>query len=188
MRSFRQASGSSANRFRARLSLEALDSRLAPSSLLDDPTQGAFVLLPAPVIAPANTIAVSSAPMPGTTAATDDPTLVRMNGDETQVIYAPVTAVNVAPRIINFKGVEAIGGVWRFTGDVIGPAPAGLVIQFGGVPATLQNKTTPTDATGHFSVTYLMKMDGTDNGLASAKTTDANGLASNLALYNISPG
>ncbi|MBP3959494.1 hypothetical protein J8F10_29980 [Gemmata sp. G18] len=185
MRSFRQASGSSANRFRARLSLEALDSRLAPSSLLDDSTQGVFVLLPAPVIDPANVIAVSSAPLPGATA---DPTLVRMDADATQEIYAPVTAVNVAPRIINFKGVEAIGGVWRFSGDVIGPAPAGLVIQFGGVPATLQNKATTTDATGHFSVTYLMKMDGTDNGLASAKTTDANGLASNLALYNISPG
>ena len=90
---------------------------------------------------------------------------------------------NVAPRVTNFAAVAGVGGVWRFTGDVIDEAPAGLTITFGGEPASLQNLTATTDANGHFDKTVLLHTDGSDDGMASAKTTDAAGSASNVARY-----
>ena len=92
---------------------------------------------------------------------------------------------NVAPQVTNFSAVAVGGGLWRFTGDVIDEAPAGLTIAFGGEPVSLQNLTAPTDANGHFDKTLMLHTDGSDNGMASAKTTDAAGQASNVATFMI---
>ena len=109
----------------------------------------------------------------------DTPLLMTLDGGRTG---------NVAPQIVNFTAVEVVGGMWRFTGDVIDEAPGGLTITFGGEPDSLQGVTTTTDANGHFDIVLLLNTDGSDNGLASAQTVDGGGLASNVALYNINPG
>jgi hypothetical protein len=96
--------------------------------------------------------------------------------------------MNAAPRIVNFQGVEVVGGLWRFTGDVLDEDPAGLTVTFGGEPSSLQGMTETTDANGHFEKTMLLKTDGSDNGLASAQTVDRGGLVSSVALYGINPG
>ncbi len=113
----------------------------------------------------------------------DDP----LGSDETDLMLSRAAA-NAAPRIVNFQGVEVVGGLWRFTGDVIDEDPAGLTVIFGGEPSSLQGVTVTTDANGHFEKTMLLKTDGSDNGLASAQTVDRGGLASNVALYSINPG
>ncbi|AMV23356.1 hypothetical protein VT84_03035 [Gemmata sp. SH-PL17] len=179
MRSLRQAPVGGGTR--VRLTLEALDARLSPSSLFSPVLDNNLGLSPAPV--PVDTpdlIALPSVPR------SDDPTVVALDGGETQLIPAPAPTANVVPCIVNFRGVEVMGGVWRFTGDVVSTAPGGLTISFGGEPNTLQDKSTTTDTNGHFDKTYLMKRDGSDNGLATAQTV-ANGLASNLAMYGIRP-
>lgn len=140
------------------MSLEYLDARLAPS---DVPLPG------------------DPPPTPPGTPVIVDPNLIPVGaGGQT----------NVPPRITNFTAVEVVGGMWRFTGDVVDEAPGGLTICFGGEPDSLQGRTTTTDANGHFDVSILVSTDGSDNGLATAQTTDNAGQLSNLALYNIMPG
>jgi hypothetical protein len=157
MRSFRHTPRPSPSRLQVRLTFEALDSRLSPSSLVFDP------ILYSPT----------------------DP--VQSGGVETGSQSVSLTP-NAAPRVVNFTAVEIVGGLWRFTGDVIDEAPGGLTITFGGEPDSLQGVTTTTDANGHFDIVLELNTDGSDNGLASAQTVDAGGRASNVALYNINPG
>jgi hypothetical protein len=153
MRSLHQTSGWSTTRNRARLSLEALDARFAPSDLLSVVNDSA---LPDPDSSGAGLL------------------VLRDNRGE-----------NAAPQVTNFSAVAVGGGLWRFTGEVIDETPAGLTIAFGGEPASLQNLTVPTDANGHFDKTLMLHTDGSDNGMASAKTTDAAGLASNVATFMV---
>lgn len=191
MWSLRRTARPRATRPSARLRLEALDLRLPPSSLLDlsedDPT-----LTPPPgtdaptqVAAPTDpgqTSAPGAVPLDATEPAT---------GDSPPPEPAPppplLVPANAPPRVINFQGVEVVGGLWRFTGDVIDESPGGLTVRFGGEPVSLQGVTTTTDANGHFDKSVLVNRDGSDNGLASAQTTDGAGLDSNVAFYNISP-
>jgi len=95
---------------------------------------------------------------------------------------------NTAPRIVDFMGVEIVGGLWEFSGDIQDETPAGLTVAFGGEPGSLQNVTTTSDANGHFEKIVFMNTNGSDNGLASAQTVDPPGLASNLAQYYVLPG
>lgn len=107
-------------------------------------------------------------------------------GAATQYVTAPPQ--NAAPQIINFEGVEIVGGMWEFTGDVVDETPGGLTITFGGEPVSLRNQTTTTNASGHFDVVYYVNTDGSDNGLVTAQTVDPQGLASNVAMCDIHPG
>ena len=160
---FRRASRPHTTPPRARLQLEALDLRLAPSSL--DPLTGGYIpTAPAPFVATTTQSSVFVDPE-----------------------VPPEVATNVAPRIVNFVAVETARGLWTFSGDVIDEAPGGLTITFGGVPVSLQNRTTTTDANGHFSVAFLMNTDGSDDGTATARAVDSAGLASNLAIYIVNP-
>lgn len=156
MRTFCPAPRPSAIPNRARLTLEALDLRLAPSSLTDPP----------PVYSSDGLL----------------------DGGGTWGGAVGGDGANAAPQVVNFMAVEVVAGLWEFTGDVIDEAPAGLTILFGGEPESLQNATTTTNASGHFDVVLALHTDGTDNGLASAKTVDNHGLASNVAVYNIYAG
>ena len=171
MRSFRHAPRLSATRNRARLTLEALDLRLPPSSLL-----GTSVDEQVPD--PYSPGAPTQAP----------PVTTEEEEDEGRFLTDGGGVPNVAPEIVDFTAVEVVGGLWRFTGDVLDEAPGGLTITFGGEPESLQGESTTTDANGHFDVAILLNTDGSDNGLASAQTTDGGGLASNVALYNLTPG
>lgn len=140
-------------RFRARLSLESLDARLAPSDLT---------------------------PLLGEPPARAE--------DEYYLAGPDRQGTNRPPQIVNFGATEVVGGMWRFTGDVIDEAPGGLTITFGGEPISLQGVTVTTDANGHFDKVVFLNTDGTDNGLASAQTVDGAGQQSNLALYIVMPG
>ncbi|MFO0797821.1 MAG: hypothetical protein U0804_10100 [Gemmataceae bacterium] len=96
------------------------------------------------------------------------------------------SAVVVAPQIVNFVGVETGLGWYRFTGRVTGSATiGGLTVTFGGIPA-LEGKTATTLADGTFSILVAVQTNGSDCGTASAQTT-ADGLASNIAYYEINP-
>jgi hypothetical protein len=152
--------------FRARLTLEALDARLSPSSL----------------------IAYPDVPIPGSTETPVQVTSPPPAPEDDEELFLFGDGANAPPQIVNFAAVEIVGGLWRFTGDVVDEAPGGLTVTFGGEPVSLQNVTVTTDANGHFEKTVLLHTDGSDNGLASAQTVDGGGLASNVALYNINPG
>jgi hypothetical protein len=149
MRMLRQLFGPSRTSFRARLTLEALDGRLPPSSLIGtDPSTDSSLVIPA------SAATTSQTP-------TANPT-------------------NTAPQIINFTNVEVVGGVCTFSGDVVDEAPAGLTITLDGQPPSVRGVTVTTDANGHFAKSVLMKAG--DNGIVTAETVDAQGLASNVPM------
>ena len=109
-----------------------------------------------------------------------------LSGDDgSGTMYLAAPPENAAPQIINFTGAEVVGGAWRFTGDVVDESPGGLTITFGGEPVSLQGETATTDGSGHFELSVLLHTDGSDNGLATARTVDNHGLASNVATYNV---
>ncbi|QJW99415.1 hypothetical protein [Frigoriglobus tundricola] len=161
MRFLRQMFGPSPTPLRARLTLEALDGRLPPSTITGtgtDPLDSSALVIP---VSAASTTTTSSTP---STSAT------------------PTNAAVTQPQIINFTWSEGTGGIVTFTGQVIDPAPGGLTVSFGGDPESLQGVKTTTDANGNFSKTLIMKTNGTDNGTATAQTTDKQGLQSNIAM------
>lgn len=146
---------------RARLSLESLDLRSAPSTIID----------------------------PVTGLPTTDYLLAATEGDTSTAPPPPAANApgNQAPKIINFGGGQEAGNMWKFTGDVIDEAPGGLTITFGGDPVTMRGKTVKTDANGHFELIVALNQDKTDNGLVTAQTKDTAGLPSNIALDQIEP-
>jgi hypothetical protein len=91
-----------------------------------------------------------------------------------------------APQILDFMGVAVSEGWYTFTGRVVSDtSPAGLTVTFGGIPSLIgQSVTTATDGT--FSLYIQLQTNGSDDGTATAQTT-ANGLLSNLAVYDVSP-
>lgn len=93
---------------------------------------------------------------------------------------------NTAPVIEDFTAEEAGNGLFLFTGRVTDEAPAGLTVTFGGVQS-VAGLTAVTDENGNFSLLVRLNTDGTDNGIVSAMTADAQGAASNEALVHVSP-
>jgi len=91
------------------------------------------------------------------------------------------------PQIVNFMAVCNQGNLWEFSGDVQDRAPGGLTVTLGGQPASLQGVAVTTDANGHFDTVIAMQTNGNDSGTATAQTTDAQGLQSNVASFYINP-
>jgi hypothetical protein len=200
MRSVRQVSRPSTALSPVRLRLEALDLRLPPSSLIDTLADDLILAPPPPTEDDPNPGAVAvvvgsdSNPDPAPSAVVLDPadpsagTLPPPPSADEEPSPLFVPPPNLAPQIANFVGVEIVGGLWRFSGDVIDEAPAGLIVSFGGEPISLQGLGALTDLNGHFVKIVPMNVDGSDNGLASARTFDIRGAFSNLALCNVNPG
>jgi hypothetical protein len=94
------------------------------------------------------------------TATIDDPA-----SNQAQVtVNKPTT-----PSITDFTATARLGGVYEFTGLVIGtPGPNGMVITFGGIPA-LVGQTATVNSQGQFDVCF--NLNG-EIGNASATTTD----------------
>jgi hypothetical protein len=90
-----------------------------------------------------------------------------------------------APQIVSFGAVEVGQGMWDFTGTVIDANPAGLTVKFGGEPESLQGTSTTTIANGNFDYATMLNTNGSDNGTATAQTTDGQGLASNVATCGV---
>lgn len=115
-----------------------------------------------------------------------DPTTLSLQEETSPVLIGtPITDVQTAPVIVDFKAILVVGNLFRFTGSVEDAAPGGLTISFGGEPESLQGKTVTTDANGNFDMSILLKVDGSDTGTASAQTVNAAGQSSNLALTEV---
>lgn len=144
---------------RARLALEPLDPRLAPSDLLGT----------------------------GVT----DPTVVNTDPTASTTLFAPIDSVDAAnkgPVLANFKGAEIVGGLYRFSGEVVGGTPGVWTITFGGEPDTLRGMQIQTDANGRFSKVLDVKTDQSDDGELSAQGSNAANEKTNVALTIIYPG
>ena len=101
-------------------------------------------------------------------------------------LTGPPAPVNVAPRIVDFIGVETSAGWYRFTGRVVVSATVGgLVVSFEGIPA-MNGQTTTTAADGTFTISVQVQRDGSDAGEVRATTT-ADGLTSTVAAWYINP-
>jgi hypothetical protein len=143
--------------FRTRLTLESLDLRAAPASLSG--TDSDVVHYP--------------------TDGTSDVVLVADQGGTDSRAAA-------APRITGFAGEEERRGWYVFTGRVTADQPGGLTVTFRGVPS-LEGKTVVTASDGTFELRVEVQTDGSDEGTVTAQTTDANGVPSNVAVWDITP-
>jgi hypothetical protein len=86
---------------------------------------------------------------------------------------------NHPPVIFNFTASNPVGNYWTFSGQVTDDQNVnGLVVTLGGLPS-LNGVTTTVNAQGWFSVT--VQLGPNESGTATAQTTDAGGLASNVA-------
>jgi hypothetical protein len=206
--------GSWSKKVRARLTLESLDLRDAPSSCLDVLLDDAVLLLASSGDPHSQTAAICTAPAELPPAASDAALVLSLaacvSTDRFDAATAPTASTaagavvswttsaelinepdpenNLSPRIINFVGVEVAQGLFVFSGDVVDEAPGGLTIYFGGEPVSLQGVTVTTDASGHFEKAIFVNTDGSDNGIATAHTFDSQGLQSNVATCFIQPG
>ncbi len=90
-----------------------------------------------------------------------------------------------APVIDEFDAVEVGEGWYQIEGHVTASQPEGLTVTFAGVPA-VDGKSAVTDSDGNFVLVVQVKTDGTDAGVISAVTSNANG-TSNTALTNMNP-
>jgi hypothetical protein len=97
---------------------------------------------------------------------------------------ATVTVTSSAPTISNFTAAEAAGYLFTFTGTVTDASPAGLTVSFGGIPS-LTNQTTTVASNGTFTFSIQLNPNGSDNGIATAQTTNWWGLQSNLAMDSV---
>jgi len=145
---------------RARLHLESLDQRNAPSSIRDDGT-----LLDLNV---------------------DDAylTVVSLDDPSTDPLLSPP---NQAPQITSFAAAETSPGQFRFSGTVVDESPTGMVVTLNGVQSEIQNYQTTVQSDGSFSCVIQLLTDGTDAGTVQAQTVDSAGLQSNVASVYVVP-
>jgi len=92
----------------------------------------------------------------------------------------PPPPENKKPVIEDFSALEGPGRVWTFAGRVVDESPGGLTVTFSGIPS-LVGQTAVTAADGTFET--LIILNAGEQGWAKAKTVDAQGLASEEALY-----
>jgi hypothetical protein len=85
------------------------------------------------------------------------------------------------PIISDFLATQVSAQNWNFSGQVLdqSSSPSGLTVNLGGLPS-LTGVTVTTASDGTFSVTETLAND--EAGLATALTTDGNGVLSNLAV------
>jgi hypothetical protein len=93
---------------------------------------------------------------------------------------ATVTLSVPAPTIMNFAAVQQTGYEFMFSGCVGAQTAAGLTVTFGGIPS-LAGQTATVAANGIFQFIVQLQSNGSDNGTATAQTTDWWGQASNVA-------
>jgi hypothetical protein len=70
---------------------------------------------------------------------------------------------------------------------VIDESPGGLIVQFGGSVASVSGQTATTQADGTFTLIVQLQTNGTDVGLVTVQTTDAQGLNSNVPDVYVHP-
>lgn len=92
----------------------------------------------------------------------------------------PPPPPQLAPSIDSF-GYQIQWGLYQFHGSVLDDKPTdGLTVHFGGV---LDGQSATVDANGHFEL--IIALPSGTTGEATAQTTDADGLTSNIANVQI---
>lgn len=115
---------------------------------------------------------------------TREPALIEFTGFQggellqTILQGGPSTTAERVPGIVDFYAQEGEDGLWTFSGLVVTDSPGGLLVIFGGLP-TLVGQTTEVNEDGTFSLT--IQLGDCEGGLATAQTTDWDGLLSNVA-------
>jgi hypothetical protein len=89
-----------------------------------------------------------------------------------------------APTISNFAVSEGGNAIFTFSGTVSAMTPNGLTVTFGGIPALLR-QTATVGSDGSFQLLVHLQADGSDNGMATAQTTDWWGQLSNQATVSV---
>lgn len=92
---------------------------------------------------------------------------------------------NAKPKIVGFKVVIGPGGWATFSGKVVDEAAAGMPVILNGPQSCFDPSPVAliTDANGNFS--FVAQLGAGDSGIATADTTDAQGLAADTAEYNV---
>jgi hypothetical protein len=108
-------------------------------------------------------------------------------GGQPALDSAYAAPANAAPVIVDFTDEEVGIGLFILTGRVVGEAPGGLTVTFGGAVASISGRTVVTDEDGNFSLLVRVKADGTESGTVSATVTDAQGVQSAAVYTYISP-
>jgi hypothetical protein len=85
-----------------------------------------------------------------------------------------------APVISNFSWVSSYNNTYTFTATVTDASAPGLTVTFGGIPS-LANKTATVQSNGTVSLSVQLNNNGSDNGTATAQTTNWWGQLSNVA-------
>lgn len=146
----------------ARLGLEMLDTRNAPSSVLGN--------------------SVASADWLADTDSSDWMPAYVGSYDVVPVTTAPA---NTKPVINNFRVQPLDGGIARYSGTVSDESPAGLSVRITGVQACLgDGQTAVTDAEGYFEWEGSVRTT-VDAGPAYADVFDAQGLAADRVEYSL---
>jgi hypothetical protein len=146
----------------ARLGLELLDTRNAPSSVVGNAVASADWL-------------------------TDRDSFDWMPAYVGKYDAEPVTAppANTKPVINNFRVQPLDGGIARYSGTVSDESPSGLSVLITGVQACLGNgQTVVTDAEGYFQWEGSVRTT-VDAGPAYANVSDAQGLAADRVEYSL---
>jgi hypothetical protein len=96
------------------------------------------------------------------------------------------TLASNVPQITNFTGTEEANGWYEFTGRVLDESPTGLTVDLGGTPVSLSGATCTVQADGSFDIKIQLNGTSSDDGVATATTTDWWGLTSNTATWTVS--
>lgn len=87
----------------------------------------------------------------------------------------------IGPEIVDFYASEGEGGWWTFTGRVETYSPGGLIVSLGGLDS-LRQQSVEVNEDGTFSITVqLRRTPVCEEGIATARTSDWDGQASNVA-------
>lgn len=96
------------------------------------------------------------------------------------------STANLPPQIVDFTAQEVANGLFIIRGRVIDESPASLTVTLGGNTSCAGQATT-TAVDGTFSFVVQLRVDGTDSGVVTARTKDAQGLESNVPEKFVSP-
>jgi hypothetical protein len=91
---------------------------------------------------------------------------------------ATATLMNGTPSIMSFNAIAEGGGVWEFTGTVMGAPTQGEVVNLGGIPA-LNNESVNVNPDGSFTV--FATVTSGNGGTATAQAVDWWGDTSTVA-------
>jgi hypothetical protein len=89
----------------------------------------------------------------------------------------------VTPAITNFAAVEGSDEMFTFSGNVSALTPNGLTVTLGGI-SSLNGQTATANSNGSFQLIVHLN-SGSDNGTATAQTTDWWGQQSNQATVSV---